>query len=121
MMGTKKGKPGSVDEYIAQFSEDVQKILNAIRVVIKEEAPEAEEKISYGMAGYFQNGGLIWYGAYKQHIGFYPLTDAMLAQIEGLSAYKGAKSSIHFKLDRSMPYDLIRQMVRVRLAENSSK
>lgn len=120
-MDPKQGKPGSVDEYIALFSEDVQQILNAIRAVIKEEAPEAEEKISYGMVGYFQNGGLIWFGAYKRHIGFYPLTEAMLAQIEGLSAYQGAKSSIHFKLDRPMPYDLIRKMVRVRLAETSAQ
>ena len=106
---------------MAQFPAEVQQVLAKIRAAIIEEAPEAEDKISYGMPGYFQNGGVIWFGAYKRHIGFYPLTEAMLAHIEGLSAFKGAKSSIHFSLSQPMPYDLIRAIVRVRLAEISAQ
>lgn len=114
-------KPVSVDEYIARFPQGVQHRLQEVRAVVREEAPGAEEKISYGMPAYFQNGGLIWFGAYKRHIGFYPLTDPMLAKIEGLANYIGAKSSIHFQLDQPLPHDILRQMVRVRLEENSTQ
>jgi hypothetical protein len=71
-MEEKKTGPLTVDDYIAQFPEDVQKILVKIRAVIQEAAPGAEEKISYQMPGYHLNGGLVWFGAYKHHIGFYP-------------------------------------------------
>ncbi len=75
-MEEKKGHPGTIDEYIAQFPQDVQEILAKIRAVIKTAAPEAVEKISYGMPAYFLNGGLVWFGAYQRHIGFYPRTSA---------------------------------------------
>ncbi len=119
-MEEKKGSPTTVDEYIAQFPEDVQRILVKIRVVIKDSAPEAVEKISYSMPAYFLNGGLVWFGAYKRHIGFYPRTSGMLALPE-LSAYKGTKGSVHFPLDQPMPYDLISKIVKVRVAENLNK
>jgi uncharacterized protein YdhG (YjbR/CyaY superfamily) len=119
-MERKKGKPATIDEYIAQFPEDVQQLLDKIRSVIKEAAPEAVEKISYQMPGYYLNGGLVWFGAYQQHIGFYPWTSEMEAAIEGLSAYrgKGTKGSVHFPLDEPMPYELIRRIVKFRVAEN---
>lgn len=117
-----KGKvPGTVDEYIAGFPEAVREILARIRAVIQEAAPEAEERISYGMPAFFQQGGLIWYGAYQRHIGIYPRTGAMLEQIEALASYKGTKGSVHLPLDRPIDYELIRQIVRVRLAENAIK
>jgi uncharacterized protein YdhG (YjbR/CyaY superfamily) len=117
-METKKASPTTVDDYIAQYPEDLQAVLNKIRAVIKEAAPEAVEKISYGMPGFFLNGGLVWFGVYKRHIGFYPLTDGMEAAIEGLSAYKGTKSSVHFRLDQPLPYELIEKIVKYRLGEN---
>jgi uncharacterized protein YdhG (YjbR/CyaY superfamily) len=122
-MEGKKWQPGTVDEYIAQYPEAVRQILGMIRTVIKETAPEAEEKISYGMPGYYLNGGLVWFGVYKHHIGFYPWTPEMEAAIEGLSAYKGkgTKGSVHFPLDESMPYELIRKIVKFRMAENLRK
>lgn len=110
-------KPTSVDDYVAQFSPDIQSILREIRAVIRETAPEAEEKISYAMPGYFLNGGLVWFGAYKRHIGLYPMTEAMKQAIPELSAYKGTKGSVHFPLNQPMPYDLIRKIVEVRLEE----
>jgi uncharacterized protein YdhG (YjbR/CyaY superfamily) len=88
--------------------------------VIREAAPEAQEKISYGMQGYFLNGGLVWFGVWKRHIGFYPLTFGMGTAIEGLSAYPGTKSSLHFSLDEPMPYELIRRIVQFRVAENTN-
>ena len=116
-MAGRKRQPATIDAYIAQFPEDVQQILVKIRAVVKKTAPGAVEKISYEMPGFFLNGGLVWFGAYKHHIGFYPTSLEMLAANEGLSAYKGTKSSVHFPLDKPMPYDLIRKIVKFRVAE----
>jgi uncharacterized protein YdhG (YjbR/CyaY superfamily) len=112
-----KGTPANIDEYIAGFPEEVQDILVRIRGVIKESAPGAVEKISYGMPAFYTHGGLVWFGAYKRHIGLYPRTPEMDASIDGLSGYKGTKGSVHFPLDQSMPYELIRKIVKFRLAE----
>ena len=120
-MQEKKANPTTIDEYIAQLPEDVQPVLARIRAVIKEAAPEAVEKISYGMPGYYLNGGLVWFGAWKHHIGFYPRTPEMEASIEGLSAYQGTKGSVHFPLDKPMPYELISKIVKFRAAENLKK
>jgi uncharacterized protein YdhG (YjbR/CyaY superfamily) len=119
-MEENKGHPGTIDEYIAQFPDEVQQILVKIRAVIQAAAPEAVEKISYGMPAFFFNGGLVWFGAYQRHIGLYPRTSAMLA-IEGFSAIKGTKGSVHFPLDKPMPYELISEIVKVRIAENLKK
>ena len=117
-MEEKKAQPTTVDEYIAQYPRQVQEILIKIRAVVKEIAPDAEEKISYQMPGYFLNGGLVWFSANKRHIGLYPRTAGM----EGLvAAYKGTKGSVHFPLDQPIPYDLIGSIVRVRVAENLKK
>jgi uncharacterized protein YdhG (YjbR/CyaY superfamily) len=110
--------PTTVDEYISQYPEEVQQILEKIRAVIKEAAPEAEEKISYNMPGYYLNGFLVSFSAWKRHIGFYPRTSEMDNAIEGLSAYKGTKGSVHFPLDVPVPYDLIGEIVTFRVAEN---
>ena len=119
-MEEKTSPPTSVDEYIAQFPEDVQQILLKIRATIKEAAPDAVEKISYQMPGYFQNGGLVWFAAHKRHIGFYPKPSGMAA-LEELSEYKGTKGSVHFPFDEPVPYDLIAKIVKLRLAENLKK
>jgi uncharacterized protein YdhG (YjbR/CyaY superfamily) len=120
-MESKKGQPTTVDEYIVQYPEAVQDILARIRAVVTETAPEAEEKISYGMAGYYLNGGLVWFGAWKRHIGFYPWTTEMGVAIEGMSAYSGTKGSVHFPLDQPVPYEIIRKIVEFRVAENLKK
>jgi uncharacterized protein YdhG (YjbR/CyaY superfamily) len=120
-MGEKKGQPTTIDEYIAQFPEDVQQILVKIRAVIKESAPEAVEKISYQMPGFYLNGFLVSFAVWKHHIGFYPRSSGMEASIEELSAYKGTKGSVHFPLDEPMPYELIGKLVKVRVAENLKK
>ena len=113
--------PTTIEEYIAEFPHDVQQILGKIRAVVIESAPEAVEKMSYQMLGYYHNGGLVWFGAYKRHIGLYPKTDDMVASIQELSAYKGTKGSVHFPLDQPMPYELIAKIVKFRVAENLNK
>ena len=120
-MEEKKGQPTTIDEYIAQFPEDVQQILIKIRAVIKESAPEAVEKISYQMPGFYLNGFLVSFAVWKHHIGFYPRSSGMEASIEELSAYKGTKGSVHFPLDKPMPYELIGKLVKIRVAENLKK
>ena len=120
-MDEKTTQPANIDEYIAQFPQDVQQILNKVRAVIHESAPEAEEKISYGMPAFYLNGGLVWFAAYKKFIGFYPTTSGMEGFATEIEAYRGTKSALHFPLDQEMPYELIRKITLARLAENRKK
>jgi uncharacterized protein YdhG (YjbR/CyaY superfamily) len=117
-MDGKKDQLTTIDEYIAQFPEDVQQILAKIRAVIKEIAPDAEEKISYQMPAFYLNGNLVWFAAYKRHIGVYPVPSGNDAFNEELSAYKRGKGTIQFPLDKPIPYDLIRRIVKYRVSEN---
>jgi uncharacterized protein YdhG (YjbR/CyaY superfamily) len=117
----KKGQPTTIDEYICLYPEDVQHTLVKIRAVIKESAPEAVEKISYQMPAFYSNGILVWFGVHQHHIGFYPKGSGIEAFKEQLSAYKGAKGSVRFPLDKPMPYELISEIVKFRVAENLKK
>lgn len=117
-MDEEKSYPTTIDEYISQFPEDLQQVLLRIRQVIKESAPEAVEKISYKMPAFDLNGDLVWFSVWKHHIGFYPRTSAMEVFKDELSPYEGTKGSLHFPLDSPIPYELIRKIVKVRVAEN---
>lgn len=108
----------SIDEYISQFPPEVQEKLKTLRAVIKEAAPNAEEKISYQMPTFFLQGNLVHFAAYKNHIGFYPTPSGMDAFKSELSKYKGAKGSVQFPIDQPLPYELISEMVKFRVAEN---
>jgi uncharacterized protein YdhG (YjbR/CyaY superfamily) len=119
-MGEKTYKPTTVEEYVAGFPEDIQAIVAKIREVIRETAPEAVEKISYNMPAYDLNGGLLSFSVWKHHIGFYPRSADMDAAIKGLSIYKGTKGSVHFRLDQAIPYEIIREMVKFRMAQNET-
>jgi uncharacterized protein YdhG (YjbR/CyaY superfamily) len=120
-MDEKQVKATTVDEYIARQPEDVQPTLQQIRAVIREAAPAATEKISYGMPGYSLKGYLVGFAAWKQHIGLYPAPSGMEAFDAELARYKKAKGSVNFPLDEPMPYDLIRRIVEYRVAENTSR
>lgn len=111
----------SIDEYIAQFSPEVQGKLQTLRKVIKESAPEAEEKISYSMPAFAYHGILVYFAAFKNHIGFYPTASGIEAFKQELSKYKGGKGSVQFPLDLAMPYELIREIVKFKVAENKEK
>ena len=108
----------SMDEYIATFPEDVQKILQEIRATIKVSAPEAEEKISYQMPTFFLQGNLIHFAAFKNHIGLYPAPRGIEAFKDELSVYKGAKGSVQFPLEQPMPLELISRIVKFRVADS---
>jgi uncharacterized protein YdhG (YjbR/CyaY superfamily) len=112
----------TVDEYIAKQTAEVQVILTKIRALIKRTTPDADEMISYGMPGYkLNNKPLVYFGAFKKHIGLYPTPSGIDAFRKELSEYEGAKGSIQFPLDQSIPYDLIARIVQYRVRESESK
>lgn len=108
----------TIDEYIMQFPPEVQEILKTLRKVIKESAPNTEEKISYQMPTFYLHGNLVHFAAHKNHIGFYPTPSGIDAFKYELSEYKGAKGSVQFPIEKPLPYDLISEIVKFRVAEN---
>lgn len=112
----------SVDEYIGTFPEDVQLLLEKIRSVIINKAPEAVESISYGMPAYKTNGKpLVYFAGYKNHIGFYATPTGHTEFAEELSKYKQGKGSVQFPLDQPIPFDLIERIVEFRVKGNLLK
>ena len=120
-MEENKNKFITIDDYILQFPLEVQEILKTLRNVFKETAPYATEKISYQMPTFVLHGNLVHFAAYKKHIGFYPTPSGIAAFQQDLSEYKSAKGSVQFPLDKPIPYELIREIVKYRVAENLRK
>ncbi len=118
---TSRRKIQIIDEYIIQFLKDVRDVLEQIRQVIRESAPEAEETISYQMPAFGLNGTLVWFAAFKNHVGFYPKVSAIEAFRDKLEKYKVSKGTIQFPLDEPIPYDLVREIVKFRVRENEAK
>lgn len=111
----------NIDAYIASFPEPIQKILTEVRHTIKAAAPEAEEMISYHMPAYKFHGVLVYFAAFKSHIGFYATPTGHEAFKKELSNYKTGKGSVQFPLDQPIPLDLISEIVKFRVAENLDK
>ena len=111
----------SVDKYIEAQTSDTKTLLESIRKTIKETAPEAEEYIGYQMPAYKLNGPLVYFAAYKNHIGFYPTGTGIKAFQKEISGYKNSKGAVQFPLDQPIPHDLIRKMVLFKLDENLNK
>lgn len=120
-MEKNKGYPANIDEYIAGCPADVQPILNRIRAVIRESAPEAVERISYQMPAFYLKGYLVWFGLHTHHIGFYPTESGIEAFNEELTGYRRSKGAVQFPLDKPIPYELIGRIVRFRVEENLKK
>lgn len=121
-MKTTPVKFASIDDYIATFPEDVQKKLNELRATIHAAAPGAEEKISYHMPGFALNGNLVYFAAFKNHIGFFGGSDAGSAGYKKEWAkYVGPKGSLKFPLDKPLPLKLVSKVVKIRVAENKKK
>ena len=114
-------KPANIDEYIGEFPNDVQEILEKIRMTIHKAAPDATEKISYSMPAFEQNGIVVYFAAFKNHIGLYALPSGHEAFQEELSQYKSGKGSVQFPFNKPMPYDLITKIVKFRVKENLEK
>ena len=111
----------TIDEYIRAYPEPVQGKLQQLRLLVRETAPEAQEKISYQMPTFYLNGNLVHFAAHPRHIGFYPTPSGISEFKDELSRYKHAKGSVQFPLDEPLPLDLIRKIVRFRVEENKKK
>lgn len=116
-------KPKDIDEYIARFPPNIQEILEQIRVTIKKVVPEAEETISYGIPTFNLNGTyLIYFAAYKNHIGFYPVPHAIDQVDKDFASYKtSGKGTIQFPLNKPIPLKLITKLVKFKVKENIEK
>ena len=111
----------SIDEYIATFPPNVQAILETLRQTIKAAAPQAEETISYGMPAFRLNGVLVWFAAFKNHVGFYPRVSAIEAFKDKLAVYETSKGTVKFPLTEPLPLGLIGEIVRFRVKENCAR
>ena len=114
-------KPKDIDTYIAGHPKEVQKLLEQFRATVKKQAPGAEELISYGIPAFRLNGLLVWFAAHAKHIGFYPRASAIEAFKKDLTAYKTAKGSVQFPLDKPLPVGLITKILKFRIKENLEK
>jgi uncharacterized protein YdhG (YjbR/CyaY superfamily) len=120
-MPTSRATPKSIDEYIASFSTEVQTILKKIRITIRNAAPDAQETISYKIPTFRLNGALVYFAAFKKHIGFYPPVRGDARLEKAISIYAGQKGNLQFPLDQPIPYGLIGRIVKLRAKQNSSK
>lgn len=112
----------TIEEYILSFPVETQNILHQIYKIIRKVAPEATEEISYGMPGFKSNGKpLVYFAAFKKHIGFYATPSGHSEFAKELSKYKQGKGSVQFPLNESIPYKLIERITQFRVQENMSK
>ena len=120
-MDTNQSTPKDIDEYIAGYPQDVQAILEKIRLTIREAAPEAKEVISYQMPAFHLKGNLVYFAAWKEHIGLYPPLSGDEELKKEIAIYEGPKGNLQFPLDQPIPYDLIRRIVQLRVRENLAR
>ncbi len=122
-MAKSKKQLKMIDEYIGAFPKEVQDVLEKIRSAIRESAPKAEEAISYGIPAFKLNGGRgsVYFAGWKNHIGFYPTPSGIEAFKKELAPFKQEKGSVQFPLDKPIPYDLVKKIVRYRVTGNLEK
>ncbi len=111
----------NVAAYFADFEPAQQQKLEEIRALIKEAAPKATEVISYNMPAFKQHGVLVYYAAYKNHIGFYPTSKPIIVFADKLKDYKTSKGAVQFPLDKPIPKTLVKNMVKLRVKEDAEK
>ena len=112
-------KSRSVDEFLSYYPEEVQEKLESLRSTIKKAAPKAIETISYNIPAYKQTKVLVYFAAYKNHIGFYPTSSGIREFIHQLSKYKVSKGAVQFPIDQPLPLGLIAKIVRFRVKEDT--
>ena len=111
----------NINEYISEFPEEIQVILEKIRHTIQQAAPDAKEAIKYGMPTFVLSGNLVHFAAYKNHIGFYPAPSGIDAFIDELAVYRTGKGTIQFPNNKPIPFELISKVVKYRVEENLKK
>ena len=113
--------PRDFQEYVSRFAPEVQSILNEIRATIKAEAPDADEIISYRMPAFRLQGILVYFAAFKKHIGLYPPVSGDKAIEKAIAPYAGPKGNLQFPLDQPIPMNLIRRIVKLRVKQDRAK
>lgn len=110
----------TIDEYILQYPPEIREIMNTMRATIKKAAPEAGEKISWGMATFVLHGNLVHFSAQKKHLGFHPAPTAIEKFKSELSEYHCSKGTVQFPYGQPLPLELIDKMVRFRVEEQNA-
>jgi uncharacterized protein YdhG (YjbR/CyaY superfamily) len=113
--------PASVTQYIAGFPPKVRTILRKIRQTVRDAAPDVEESISYLMPAYKLDGVLVYFAAFKNHIGLFPPVKGDASLQRALAPYAGPKGNLQFQLDEPIPYDLIKRVVKFKAKQNREK
>ena len=103
--------PATVDEYIGRFPPNIQAVLRTVRATVQQAAPQAEERISYGMPALFQNGAVVYFGAFKNHLGLFPPVEDP-ALLDRVAPYAGPKGNLRFPYSQPMPLSLITAIVQ---------
>jgi uncharacterized protein YdhG (YjbR/CyaY superfamily) len=116
-----KNKFENIDEYISSFPKEIQTKLEQIRKAIKKAAPGAEEVISYQIPAFKQNYVLVYFAAFKNHIGFFPTSNPLKVFSKELSKYETSKGTIRFPLNKKIPFELITRITKYRLKEDLAK
>jgi uncharacterized protein YdhG (YjbR/CyaY superfamily) len=117
----KPAETSDIDGYIAQFEPDVRDVLERIRQTIRATAPEASECISYKMPAFKQHGILVYFAAWREHIGLYPPISGDPALERAVAPYAGPKGNLLFPLDKPIPYKLIERIIKLRVKQNVAK
>lgn len=120
-MKAQKKSVSDIEQYISLYPVNVQRILQKIRRVIKEAVPEAEETINYQIPTFKLKGNLVHFAAFKNHIGFYPGSEAIAIFSDELSAYSVSKGTVRFPISDDIPYDLIRKITNFRVSKKMSE
>ena len=117
----KTDRTNDIDKYIAGFTKGKQNLLKQLRDIIKKAAPQAQETISYGMPAFKQNGMLVYFAAWKNHMGFYPTSSGIKAFRKDLSTFTVSKGTVQFPLDKPLPKGLVTKIVKFKIKENLEK
>ncbi len=116
-----QAKAKDVDAYIARAPLPARRIMKQLRAIIRAEAPDAEETISYRMPMYKHHGMLVGFAAFERHVGFYAISNVAKKYAKELAGYHTGKGSVQFPLGEKLPATLVRRMVKGRVAENEAK
>jgi uncharacterized protein YdhG (YjbR/CyaY superfamily) len=122
-MDSAKKVPANIDEYNAAFPDEVRSRLAGLRAAVKQGAPDAKEAIKYAMPTFVQNGNLVHYAAFKKHISLFPGSNASMeafrSQLEAAEAKIGDKGTIQFPNNKPVPYELVTEIVKFRVREET--
>jgi len=120
-MAMNKKAPKSIDDYVDRFPKETQQLLRKMRLTIRRAAPKAKESISYGMPTFTLDGNRVYFAAFKNHIGFYPIPSGVETFKKELARYKQGKGSVQFPIDEPLPLALVSRIVKFRMKQDASK